>query len=157
MSGEDEEREKREGSHSLHRLVMKALVEKRDAERVPQLAGALYLQLLLMMRLHCRDETKWGKCKVHGATDRSHFSTHLKTTVNTNVETVSACCNHSKLCLKVIYIELSGLDKSNQYPPNVTPEKEKSFFKRSECIHTTAFSNLAPGVHLMPSFGTHQS
>lgn len=41
-----------EGSHSLHSLVMKALVEKRDAERVPQLAGALYLQLLLVMRLH---------------------------------------------------------------------------------------------------------
>lgn len=32
MFGEDEERE---GSHSLRRLVMKALVEKRDAERVP--------------------------------------------------------------------------------------------------------------------------
>lgn len=28
MSGEDEEREEREGSHSLHCLVMKALVEK---------------------------------------------------------------------------------------------------------------------------------
>lgn len=52
MSGEDEEREEREGSHSLHCLVMKALVERRDAERVPQLAGALYLQLLLVMRLH---------------------------------------------------------------------------------------------------------
>lgn len=35
MSGEDEEREEREGSHSLHRLVMKALVEKRDTERGP--------------------------------------------------------------------------------------------------------------------------
>ena len=60
MSGEDEEGEEREGSRSLRRLVMKALVEKRDTERVPQLDGALYLQLLLMMRLHCRDETKWG-------------------------------------------------------------------------------------------------
>lgn len=51
-------RERRgEGSHSLHRLVMKALVEKRDAEQVPQLAGALSLQLLLMMRLHCSKET----------------------------------------------------------------------------------------------------
>lgn len=39
MSGEDEGRE---GglSHPLHRLVMKALVEKRGAERVPQLADA---------------------------------------------------------------------------------------------------------------------
>lgn len=61
MSGEDEDREEREGSHSLHRLVMKALVEERDTERVPRLPGALYLQLLLMMRLHCRDETKWGE------------------------------------------------------------------------------------------------
>lgn len=61
MSGEDEEREEREGSHSLHCLVMKALVEKRDTERVPQLTGALYLQLLLVMRLHCREKTKWGK------------------------------------------------------------------------------------------------
>lgn len=69
MSGEDEEGEEREGSRSLRRLVMKALVEKRDTERVPQLDGALYLQLLLMMRLHCRDETKWGgggEWKVHG-------------------------------------------------------------------------------------------
>lgn len=31
---------------------MEARAEKRDAERVPWLAGALYLQLLLMMRLH---------------------------------------------------------------------------------------------------------
>ena len=60
MSGEDEERDEREGSHSLHRLVMKALVEKRDAERVPQLAGALFLQLLLVMRLHCRGAHKMG-------------------------------------------------------------------------------------------------
>lgn len=52
MSGEDEERVEREGSHSLHRLVMKALVEKHDAEWVLRLAGALYLQLLLMMSLH---------------------------------------------------------------------------------------------------------
>lgn len=52
MSGEDEEREEREGSRSLRCLVMEALVEKRDAERVPRLAGALYLQLLLVMRLH---------------------------------------------------------------------------------------------------------
>ena len=67
MSGEDEEGEEREGSRSLRRLVMKALVEKRDTERVPQLDGALYLQLLLMMRLHCRDETKWGgDGRVHG-------------------------------------------------------------------------------------------
>lgn len=70
MSGEDEEREERGGSHSLHCLVMKALVEERDAERVPQLAGALYLQLLLMMRLHCRNKTKWGKCKAHGCRGR---------------------------------------------------------------------------------------
>lgn len=56
MSGEDEEREERgRGSRSLHRLVMKALAGKRGAERVPQFTGALYLQLLLMMRLHCRD------------------------------------------------------------------------------------------------------
>lgn len=32
MSGEDEERDEREGSRSLHRLVMKALVEKRSRE-----------------------------------------------------------------------------------------------------------------------------
>lgn len=59
MSGEDEGREERVGSHPLHRLVMKALVEKRGAERVPQLADALHLQLLLMMRLHCRDDRKF--------------------------------------------------------------------------------------------------
>lgn len=48
MSGEDGEREEREGSRSLCCLVH----EKRDAEQVPWLAGALYLQLLLVMRLH---------------------------------------------------------------------------------------------------------
>lgn len=67
MFGEDEEREEREGSHSLQRLVMKALVEKRDAERVPQLAGALYLQRLLMMRLHCSEEARWEKCNVNSS------------------------------------------------------------------------------------------
>lgn len=65
MSGEDEEGEEREGSNSLGRLVVKPLVE----ERVPRLAGALYLQLLLMMGLHCRHDTKWGRCRAQGFRD----------------------------------------------------------------------------------------
>lgn len=66
MSGEDEEREEREGSHSLHRLVMKALVEKRDAERGPSahwrpLSTAAADDEAALQR----QRQNGGKCKVH--------------------------------------------------------------------------------------------
>lgn len=57
---EDEER-KRERYHPLHhpvlgRLCLRSAISQSGAP--PWLTGALYLQLLLMMRLNCRERQK---------------------------------------------------------------------------------------------------
>lgn len=71
-------REEREGSRSLRRLVMEVLVGKREAERVPLLAGALCLQLLLVMSLHCRAKTqRWSRVRDGDTTTILHIFTHL--------------------------------------------------------------------------------
>lgn len=62
---------------------------------VPQLTGDLYLQLLLMMRLHCRDKTSGGEGGFEAYSEATVWPGWWTTSHRHKVPVVMTDCNHA--------------------------------------------------------------